>query len=251
VILENFVPYLKKSIAILSPIDYLIVKYQKDSVPVSEVYDDLLKMRMKYEELKSVGAIAVEECTYIMKLIDSRGEFLLGDAHYIGYLLDPRYLGRNLPAEKKREVMNMISKFPVSISIATTPEQGMLIISELTVYFTVASDERMESSPIIMSINAKKMFVLDFWKVHGGYWPMLRQIAMNVFTLATSSAAFARNFSTVGNVHTKVRNCMSGEKVNELVYIKTNMDNCPLNTLDKAIEEECEIIGDDEDYDAF
>jgi hAT family C-terminal dimerisation region len=50
----------------------------------------------------------------------------------------------------------------------------------------------------------------------------MQQIALKVFSLATSSAASERNFSTFGFVHSKLRNCLTAENVKKLVYIKTN-----------------------------
>jgi hAT family C-terminal dimerisation region len=54
-------------------------------------------------------------------------------------------------------------------------------------------------------------------------WPLLQQIALKVFSLATSSAASERNFSTFGFVHSKLRECLTAEKVEKLVYVKTNL----------------------------
>ena len=40
--------------------------------------------------------------------------------------------------------------------------------------------------------------------------------------VASSAASLERNFSTFGFVHSKLRNCLSDESVQKLVYIKTN-----------------------------
>jgi hypothetical protein len=42
------------------------------------------------------------------------------------------------------------------------------------------------------------------------------------FTMATSSAASERNFSTFGFIHSKLRNFLSNGKVEKLVFMKQN-----------------------------
>jgi hypothetical protein len=63
---------------------------------------------------------------------------------------------------------------------------------------------------------------LQYWQVDGVSWPLLQQIALKVFSLATYSAASERMFSTFGFVHPKLRNFLTAEKVKKLVYIKAN-----------------------------
>jgi hypothetical protein len=53
-------------------------------------------------------------------------------------------------------------------------------------------------------------------------WPVHQQIALKVFSLATSGVPSERMVSTFGFVHSKLRNCLSAENVKKLVYIKTN-----------------------------
>jgi hAT family C-terminal dimerisation region len=249
VISPSFVPLLTKSIAILQPIDCLIVKYQKDGVPILEVFDDLLKMRCKYNELKLRNTITANKNDYIMKLIDERSKFLLSDAHFIGYLLDPRFLGKYFEGEKKREVMKLIHNFPIADLVPSNADSTVQLNCELTNFLTTAPVEWPEDSPQIRAISSKKMMVLDFWKVFGTAWPMLMPIAINIFTLATSSAASKRNFLTFGNVHTKLRNCLRGDKVEKLVYIKTNMADCSLSKLDDFIRKERKDSGYDDELD--
>ncbi|KAH6569974.1 hypothetical protein BASA60_007997 [Batrachochytrium salamandrivorans] len=43
------------------------------------------------------------------------------------------------------------------------------------------------------------------------------------FSMATSSAASERNFSTMGFIHTKLQNCLNVETVEKLVFIKDNL----------------------------
>ncbi|KAH6586487.1 hypothetical protein BASA50_000442 [Batrachochytrium salamandrivorans] len=53
--------------------------------------------------------------------------------------------------------------------------------------------------------------------------PELQKIAIKLFSMATSSAASERNFSTMGFIHTKFQNCLNVETVEKLVFIKSNL----------------------------
>ena len=59
--------------------------------------------------------------------------------------------------------------------------------------------------------------------LHGPVWPELQKICTKLFTIATSSSASCeRNFSTMGFLHTKLRNRMAVKTVEMMVYIKSN-----------------------------
>ena len=64
--------------------------------------------------------------------------------------------------------------------------------------------------------------ILSFWLTDGPEWPLLQDLALRVFTMATSTAASERCFSTFGLIHSKLRNCLSESSVKKLVYIRTN-----------------------------
>jgi hypothetical protein len=73
----QFVPNLKKAVAILEPVDHLIKKYQTDSIPLSVVVKDFL-------ELPSIlgKTLTQAELQFICAEIKERMEFLMSPAHF-------------------------------------------------------------------------------------------------------------------------------------------------------------------------
>ncbi len=74
--------------------------------------------------------------------------------------------------------------------------------------------------------------VLQYWQTDGCQWADLQSVAVRLFSMATSSVAFERNFSTMGFIHSKLRNSLSAKTVEKLVFIKSNMGafyNYPTN----------------------
>ncbi|CAK9213831.1 unnamed protein product [Sphagnum troendelagicum] len=45
----------------------------------------------------------------------------------------------------------------------------------------------------------------------------------SLFSMATSTAASERNFSTIGFIHSKLRNCLNPRSVDKLTFIKSNL----------------------------
>ncbi|KAF4132255.1 hypothetical protein GN958_ATG08705 [Phytophthora infestans] len=96
----EFVPRLKKAIAILKPISKALKLFEKNITPVSEVYQVLVDLP---NELKATGLTAAEYKS-VDALVSSRFEFTYGDAHGIAYLLDPRYAGIDMDASLRSAV---------------------------------------------------------------------------------------------------------------------------------------------------
>ena len=63
---------------------------------------------------------------------------------------------------------------------------------------------------------------LGFWIYWGSDYPHLRQIAITIFSICTSSASSERVWSVFDFIHSKKRNRLSNEKVDELVFINAN-----------------------------
>lgn len=71
-------------------------------------------------------------------------------------------------------------------------------------------------------LQSNRIGQLKFWLSHGDSFPSLQQLAKQVFSMVASSAASERNFSAFAHVHTKLRNRLSDDVVEKLVYIRTN-----------------------------
>jgi hypothetical protein len=57
----------------------------------------------------------------------------------------------------------------------------------------------------------------------GTDYPTFKKIAIKLFTMATLSVAFERNFSTRGFIHSKLRNALATKIMKKLVFIKSNL----------------------------
>lgn len=64
---------------------------------------------------------------------------------------------------------------------------------------------------------------LQYWLNDIAQWPDLQKVAVKLFSMATSSAASERIFSTMGFVHSQLRNSLKPSTVEKLVFIKSNL----------------------------
>jgi hypothetical protein len=63
----------------------------------------------------------------------------------------------------------------------------------------------------------------DWWAIYGTDAPNLRRIAMRVLSSTASASGCERNWSTFNLIHSKRRNRLGAERLNDLVYVHYNM----------------------------
>jgi Protein of unknown function (DUF 659) len=97
---STWTEYIVKCIEILDPINELIVKFQNDSVSISDVYHEMIKLRELATNSSWKSKDDVEE------LINSRFDFIYADCHGLAYLLDPRYMGDKLELDVRQGCQN-------------------------------------------------------------------------------------------------------------------------------------------------
>ena len=89
---------------------------------------------------------------------------------------------------------------------------------------TVTASEMAKNSFRFQLLAKRKKSPLEWWLTDGNDFPDLKKIAIKLFSMAASSAASERNFSTVGFVHSKLRNSLAPQTVEKLVFIKSNIE---------------------------
>ena len=215
----SFLTLLDKAIMLLNPIDAAIVFFQSDKVPVSEVF---CTFNNKLPLAFSAMDIPLAERDYILNLVKDRYLFMEGDSHAISYLLDPRYLGSDMPPERRIEVEELIFKQPISRTEPSTAMSHEALFLDFTNFRIAAKEMKNQNTTAYRMIMKGSISVLKFWLSTGDVWPHLQQLAKKIFGLVPSSAASERNFSTFGFIHSKLRNSLSPGAVEKLVFIKTN-----------------------------
>ena len=85
--------------------------------------------------------------------------------------------------------------------------------------------------------------MVNYFLTEGGdKWPLLKNIAVRIFSLVSTSACVERTNSVMGFIHNKLRSKLGHEKVIKLSYIKSNanqvLKEVDLNILREIADEE-------------
>ena len=146
-----------------------------------------------------------------------------GTVHGLSYLLDPCLLGEGLPQESHCDLETTLFETPVNNVTPFSDQTKEIIYMQYTNFVITATREKTIDLFCYKMLKKGSKSVLQYWLVDGKSWPEVQKIAIKLFCMATSSAAFERNFSTMGFIHTKLRNSFNVEIVEKLVFVKSNL----------------------------
>ena len=216
---------IKKAITIYEPFVKAILHFESDATPISDVYHVFNALSKNVDTLNST--ITTEEKAVINLCIKERWNFLFAMSYGISYLLDPRYLGDAMDEATFESVFDYISfKYPYKCSGADRSASA-----ELTDFLNKFKDAR-EEKPHKLNIFTKakpadrypQVTLYEYWKsMNDDRWAHLKEIALMVFSLCTTSASCERSFSNQGHVHSKLRNRLLDERVQKLLFCYHNL----------------------------
>ncbi|KAE8894866.1 hypothetical protein PF003_g21103 [Phytophthora fragariae] len=103
----DFVPRLKRAIALLSVLSAAQKGYERSSRPISDVYRMFIELPQKYRDMR----MPIGELGVISWILDERFDFVYGAAHGVSYLLDPRYGGEGMEDDTREKVVEFIANW--------------------------------------------------------------------------------------------------------------------------------------------
>ncbi len=160
---DAFVNNLRKALAILAPIDVLIVKYQSNKVPISEVMPNFHNLPEEYKKVMSINIITCQEFEYLVVLAQRRFQFMYDVVHGLSYLLDPRRIGDGLPADSRSNLEEVLINNHVDDVTPIDDGRKEKLYIQFTVYFISATKERQANSFRYQMLSKGSKTVLQYW----------------------------------------------------------------------------------------
>ncbi|XP_074375325.1 uncharacterized protein LOC141717112 [Apium graveolens] len=155
--------------------------------------------------------------SHIYEIIDERWNVQLHQPlHAAGYYLNPEFYSTNLDIESDHEVINGLYTC-IEKMVPSQTEQDR-IADQISLYrnadnlfgISMARRQRSSKSPA------------EWWISYGGCVPDLQKLAIKIHSFTCSSSGCERNWSTFQHLHSKKRNRLAQQRLNDLVFVKYN-----------------------------
>ncbi|XP_059283872.1 uncharacterized protein LOC132037383 [Lycium ferocissimum] len=153
----------------------------------------------------------------IFKIIDERWQCQLHHPlHAAGHYLNPEFFYQNPAIENCTEVTDGL--YACIEKLVPSTEVQDKIMTEIPLYtkaeqqfgLLIAKRSRTTRSPV------------EWWNLYGNSAPHLQKLAIRILGLTASAAGCERNWSVFEHIHTKKRNRLEHQRLNDLVYVKYN-----------------------------
>ncbi|KAL4584188.1 hypothetical protein LXL04_008780 [Taraxacum kok-saghyz] len=150
------------------------------------------------------------------KYIDERWNCQLHqDLHAAGHYLNPSIFYNNPGVKDDTEVIKGLMD---CIHKMSSVEDEIEIHKELSIY---AGAEDLFAQHMCVQLRST-LAPAKWWMQYGASSPTLKKFAVKVLSLTCSSSGCERNWSVFEHIHSKKRNRLERQKLNDLVYIKYN-----------------------------
>lgn len=135
--------------------------------------------------------------------------------HSVGYCLDPEYRSHDQysnPEVKKNFKMYLKRCFPDTKELAEAE-------AEYRRYKSTTGEWTSSNA----MLNAQAMAGHLWWQEYCADLPLIRKVAMRVLAQCSSSSSCERVWSTFDFIHSKKRNRLSSQRLNDLVFVHYNL----------------------------
>ena len=136
---------------------------------------------------------------------------MYGDAHGVGYLLDPRYIGSGISQQVSNKIEDFISAFSIEDGSVTSEEEKVAMSQEYT-QWKIKAMMKWSNKLFCFKILGSWKTILQYWQSDGTQNPTLQHLAIKVFSMPASSTASQQVFSMFGFIHSKLQNSLGLDK---------------------------------------
>ncbi|GMP99210.1 hypothetical protein CsSME_00046772 [Camellia sinensis var. sinensis] len=159
-----------------------------------------------------------EKYNEIFEIIDKRWDVQLHrPLHAAAHFLNPEFFyPKALEVQRDHEVMNGFYECMQRLVPDVTVQD--LITNEMSIY--MKAESLFGKAVAIRQRNTRAP--ADWWASYGSYTPNLQTFVIKVFSLTCSSSGCERNWSVFEHLHSKKRNRLEQQRLNDLVYVKYN-----------------------------
>jgi hypothetical protein len=204
------------TLKLLDLIHKCIAHFEKDSLCLSVVYQQLVELQQHPVCNDDIPGIEQDMQAMFREKIQNRWEFIESSPMRIAYLLDHTTDGALFTTAEQNKTVAEIEKLAARLQY--TWAQVQQLRKELGIFMEAKSkwDE-----------TTKRCYFADspmtWWSWIGVKdYPLLTTIAQRVFTIPASSAAAERSWSVFKFMHSAQRNRLSNERLIKLVFIYSN-----------------------------
>ncbi|KAJ9544552.1 LOW QUALITY PROTEIN: hypothetical protein OSB04_024259 [Centaurea solstitialis] len=159
----------------------------------------------------------VDKYEELFAIIDKRWDLQLHrPLHAVGHYLNPALFYNDPKIAFDQEVTKGL--FACIHKLALNEVEEEAIHSELPIY---RAAQGIFKNPNAIKMRSK-LAPAEWWSQYGAETPTLQKFAVKVLSLTCSSSGCERNWSVFEHLHSKKRNQLEQQKLNDLVYIKYN-----------------------------
>ncbi|XP_021980510.1 uncharacterized protein LOC110876654 [Helianthus annuus] len=139
--------------------------------------------------------------------------------HAFGYYLNPTILHGENSKDKKKNAEVLSGLYEAIDCLVPNIEENDKVRQDLNLY--IDSVGQFGSAAAIRGRTKVASYI--WWRPYGIDTPLLQSFAISVLSQTCSASPCERNWSTFdNNLHSKKRNCLLQQKLNDLVFIQYN-----------------------------
>lgn len=200
---------------ILEPISRQLETSESDKCLMSDVPEIFSKLYDTLsQEIESNLAVGSAEREKIVTAVKKRREFCIKPIHLAANILDPRYRGKGLLGSEVPSTMEFIYQAATYMNIP-----GEAVMANIA-QFKSKTGYYGESDSIWTAI---KLIEPRIWWQTFAPSQDVAPIAARLLSVPPSSASSERNWSLFSNTHTLRRNRLQKQRIEKLVFIKSNL----------------------------